>query len=69
MDWVVDMIKEYGKEIFKVIIFCDILYLIVSVWNYFMMFLGENVFYLKIFKKCEYCVFGIFYFFLLKEYK
>lgn len=53
LDWVVDMIKENGKETPKTIVFCDTLYSTASVRNYFMTSLGENVFYPKTTKKCE----------------
>lgn len=69
LDWVVDMIKEHGKETPKAIIFCDTLYSIASVWNYLMMSLGENAFHPKTSKKREHCVLGIFHSLSLKEYK
>lgn len=69
LDWVVDMIKEHGRETPKTIVFCDTLYSIASVWNYLMMSLGENAFHPKTSKKREHCVLGVFHSLSLKEYK
>lgn len=44
LDWLVDMIKQHGKDTPKTIIFCDTLYFIASVRNYMMMTLGEAAF-------------------------
>lgn len=44
LDWLVDMIKQHGKDTPKTIIFCDTLYSIASVRNYMMMTLGEAAF-------------------------
>lgn len=69
LDWLIDMIRQHGKETPKTIIFCDTMYSIASVWNYLMMSLGENAFHPTTSKKREHCVLGIFHSLSLKEYK
>ena len=41
LDWIVEMIKTNGKETPKIIVFCDTMYSIASVFNYLMMSLGD----------------------------
>ena len=69
LDWLVDMIKEHGKDTLKTKIFCDTLYSIASVMNYMTMTLGEADLYPKTSRKHEHSLLGIFHFLSLKEYK
>ena len=69
LDWLVDMIKQHGKDTPKTIIFCDTLYLIASVRNFMMMTLGEAAFYPRMSRKHEHRLLGIFHSLSLKEYK
>ena len=69
LDWLVDMIRQHGKDTPKTIIFCDTLYSIASVRNYMMMTLGEASFHPRSSRKHEHCLLGIFHSLSLKEYK
>ncbi|KAJ7375143.1 hypothetical protein OS493_001881 [Desmophyllum pertusum] len=68
LDWLVDLIKEHGKDSTKTIIFCDTMYSIASVMNYLMMSLRENAFHPNTSKKFQHCLLGIFHSLSLKEY-
>ena len=69
LDWLVDMIKQHGKDTPKTIIFCDTLYSVASVVNYITMTLGEGAFHPRNSRKHEHCLLGIFHSLSLKEYK
>ena len=69
LDWLVDMIKQHGKDTPKTIIFCDTLYSVASVMNYMTMTLGEGAFHPRNSRKHEHCLLGIFHSLSLKEYK
>ena len=60
LDWLVNMIKEHGKETPKTIVFCDTMYSIASVVNYLMMSLGDYAFYPRTSKKRADSLIGIF---------
>ena len=69
LDWIVDLVKECGKDTPKTIIFCDTLYAIASVVNFLMMSLGTYAFHPNTSKKRHDCLLGIFHSLTLKEYK
>ena len=69
LDWLVTLVKQYGKDTPKTIIFGDILYAVASVMNYLMMSLGANAFHPNTSKKRQDCLLGIFHSPSLKEYK
>ena len=69
LDWIVEMIKTNGKETPKIIVFCDTMYSIASVFNYLMMSLGEKAFHPSSSRQPKNCLFGIFQSLSHKEYK
>lgn len=69
LDWVVDSMKENGRDTPKTIIFCPTMYAIASVVNYLMRKLGKEAFVPQSSKKWEHCLVGIFHSMTHQEYK
>ena len=69
LDWLVELIKEYGKDTPKTIVFCDTMYSIASVSNYLMGKLREKAFNPSASRKRIHCLIGIFQSLSHKEYK
>lgn len=61
LDWIVDLVSEYGISMPKTIIFCDTIYAIASVVNYLMMKLGSQAFHPPTSKRREHCLLGIYH--------
>ena len=69
LDWLISVIKEYGINTPKTIIFCDTLYAIANVANYIMMKLGSNAFHPTSSANREDCLLGIMHSTIQKKYK
>ena len=69
LDWIVDVVKQFGKNTPKTIIFCDTMYSIASVYNYVLTNLQGQAFYPMHSKKREDCILGIFHSLTHKRYK
>lgn len=69
LDWLISLIKEYGINTPKTIIFCDTLYAIANVANYIMMKLGSNAFHPTSSANREDCLLGIMHSTIQKKYK
>lgn len=61
LDWLVELIKKFGKDTPKTIVFCDTMYSIASVFNHLMMSLGENAFHPNTSRKRIDCFIGLFH--------
>jgi len=69
LDWIIELVKEKGLEIPKIIIFCSTLYAIGSVVNYMMLKLNKLAFYPTSSKEMEHCIVGIYHSSTLPKYK
>ena len=69
LDWLVELIKENGKDTPKTIIFCDTMHSITSVFNYLMGKLKEKAFHPSTSRKQIHWLIGIFHSLSHKEYK
>lgn len=67
LDWIVDLVKDCGKDSPKTIIFCDTLHAIASVMNYLMVSLGTHAFQPNTSKNRHDCLLGTFHSLTLKE--
>lgn len=69
LDWLVELIKENGKDTPKTIVFCDTMYSIASVFNYLMGKQKEKAFHPSTSRKQIHWLIGIFHCLSRKEYK